>query len=196
MAKDDTGEADNAEVVGGDAPKKAEAKAASGMLPVILIGVSMVVASAVATFFVVKGTMPATVSVNVVKEGGKSEGKGEGKGEAKGEGKGGEAGKAPLIYGLDEMFLNVAETKGTRVLKLMPFLVFSEESLRPILEQYKPMLRDCVSQVASRMTIDELQGVNARNNLRKSIVSTLNTLLSDKMAGSITDVYFSDFLIQ
>jgi flagellar basal body-associated protein FliL len=46
------------------------------------------------------------------------------------------------------------------------------------------------------MTIDELQGMNARNNLRKEIISTLNNLLKEKMSGSITDVYFSEFLIQ
>jgi flagellar basal body-associated protein FliL len=186
-------EAAAADAADADAEKTAETKPKSSMLPVVIIGVAMVLVSAAVTFVVVKLSVPKIQIVPENKE--KVEKKGHGKVEKKGHGAE-EEGKTPLMYNLDELFVNVAETKGTRILKIVPYLVLSEERLKPVLEDYKPMLRDSVSQVASRMTIDELQGLNARSNLRKEIISTLNNLLKDKLSGTVTDVYFSEFLIQ
>lgn len=101
-----------------------------------------------------------------------------------------------IIFPLNDMFVNVAETKATRVLKLTPVFSLSEEGLKVEIEKYRPVLRDRISQIASRMTIDELEGRNGRDMLKREIKNSVNGFLREYTAGAVVDVYFSDFLIQ
>ena len=176
MADDDAKKAPEAPAAAGGAEAAAApAKPKSGLLPILLIGVGLIVASAVVTFVVVKMTMPAPV---VVKE------------------KAGDGTGEPLTYSLKELYVNIAETKGTRILKIVPYLVLSEQKLVDEITKYEPMLRDRVSMAASSMTIDELEGPNGRETLKKEIAIQINSALKDRMAGAVVDVYFSEFLIQ
>ena len=64
------------------------------------------------------------------------------------------------------------------------------------LDKYIPVLRDMISQVASRMTIDDLEGRNGRDMLKREIKNNVNVFLRDHTTGAVIEVYFSDFLIQ
>ena len=46
------------------------------------------------------------------------------------------------------------------------------------------------------MTIDQLEGANGRDALKREIMNIVNVALKDEMSGAVVDVYFSDFLIQ
>jgi flagellar basal body-associated protein FliL len=172
-----------------DDPKKAPAPAgsSSGMKMMLAIGLGMIVASGAVTFLTVKMTMPKEV---VLEEGAAKEHK-EGK-----EGKEGEKGGPSFTYDLREIYVNIAETKGTRILKIVPFLVLSEQRLVDEVKNLEPLLRDRVSYAASSMTIDQLEGPNGREALKREIMTVVNAALKEKMTGSVVDVYFSDFLIQ
>ena len=155
----------------------AGAKPKSGILPIIIIGGALIVVIPIVTIVGVKMFMPSPSLV--VKE----------KAETA------EAGE-PATYSLKEIYVNIAETKGTRILKIVPFLVLSEQKLATEIAKYDALLRDRVSMAASSMTIDELEGPNGRETLKKEIAIQINTALKDRMAGAVVDVYFSEFLIQ
>ena len=112
------------------------------------------------------------------------------------EGKEGEGGEESSTYDLKEIYVNIAETKGTRILKIVPFLVLSEERLSKEMGILEPLLRDRVSFAASSMTIDQLEGPNGREALKREIMTIVNAALKEKMTGSVVDVYFNEFLIQ
>jgi flagellar basal body-associated protein FliL len=60
----------------------------------------------------------------------------------------------------------------------------------------EPMLRDKVLSAASVKTIDELEGPQGRENLKREIMNLINASIKDRMSGAVVDVYFNEFLIQ
>ncbi len=110
-----------------------------------------------------------------------------------------EASKVPekiVIVAISDIYVNIAGTKATRILKITPVLMLSAEKLIPEIEARRPLIRDLISEAACRMTIDELDGQNGRGILKREIKNKINILLRGQLAGAVQDVYFSDFLIQ
>lgn len=101
-----------------------------------------------------------------------------------------------IIVELDDIYVNIAETKATRVLKLNPVLELSEDRLISVIEGRIPVIRDLISEAAGRMSIDEFDGQNGRQILKREVKNQLNVMLRNHMAGAVKNVYFSDFLIQ
>lgn len=102
----------------------------------------------------------------------------------------------PVIIEFKDMYVNIAETKATRILKLTTVLELSEDKLATPLEAHRPIIRDLISESASHMTIQELEGRNGRDILKREIKNRVNDMLRDRMSGAVVEVYFSDFLIQ
>ncbi len=166
-AAEETGAANAAEESAG-APAKS-----SGVLPLIIIGVALIVVSAAVTFFVVKMTIPSALksapkSVSV----------------------------GPVVVPIKDVLVNITDTKGTRMLKIAPHLVVSEEALAEIIRKSEAMVRDRIGTVAGKMSLDALEGVKGRSILKNDIISQLNDDFKDKMAGTVTDVYFAEYLFQ
>jgi len=107
-----------------------------------------------------------------------------------------EATDETTTFNLGTIYVNIAETKGTRVLKIEPYLVLSEGGLDEILTGMAPLLRDKVLAAASTKTIDELEGPQGRANLKREIMTLINTAIKNRMSGAVIDVYFNEFLIQ
>ena len=150
------------------------AKPKSNLLIVIIIGLVITIATPTITFFVVKATVPPPV---MAEEEEKSE-------------------TAAANYDLKEMYVNIAETKGTRILKLQPVLVLSDVKLAEKFLELDAMLKDKVLMAASTKTIDELEGPNGKESLKREIISLINAAIKDKTSGVVIDVYFTQFLIQ
>ncbi len=153
--------------------KKAPGK--SNTMIVIGVGLLVIIATPLITFFVMKSVLPSPVEA--------------------------ESAEKPnadnkVILDLDPITVNVAETKGTRVMRLKAHLVLSEERLMEKIQEYEPMLLDRVMLAVSRRTIDELEGAENRELLKKDIMSEINASIKGKMSGAVIDVYFSEFLIQ
>ena len=107
--------------------------------------------------------------------------------------------KAPeelMLVDLEELYVNIAETQGTRILKLKPVLELSEEALKAVVEERIPLVRDQISEAACRMSVGELDGPGGRKTLKREIKNRLNVMLREQMAGTIKEVYFSEYLIQ
>ncbi|MBN2683827.1 MAG: flagellar basal body-associated FliL family protein [Pontiellaceae bacterium] len=101
-----------------------------------------------------------------------------------------------IILEFKDLYVNVAETKATRVLKLTTVLKLSDQELEQLLRDETPIIRDLISEAASQMTIDQLDGMNGRKQLKSEIQNKVNEMIRDWMAGAVVDVYFPDFLIQ
>ena len=102
----------------------------------------------------------------------------------------------PVVTTFQDLYVNIAETKATRVLKLSAVLELSDEKLSSSIESFRPIIQDLICESASHMTIEELEGRNGRGILKREIKNRSNELMRDRMDGAIIQVYFTDFLIQ
>lgn len=102
----------------------------------------------------------------------------------------------PVIVQFQDLYVNIAETRASRVLKLTAVLELSEEKFAAVVEAHRAIIRDIMSEAASRMTIEELEGQSGRSVLKREIKNSVNDLLRNRMAGTVVEVHFSDFLIQ
>lgn len=169
--------------VGQEAAAGAEAQNAakggpgkSSMIIIIVVALLVVVVTPLSTFLVIKKMAPApVVEVEQPKT----------------------ASGTEKVIKLEAVIVNIAETKGTRILRFQPHLVVSEANLADDLQSnYTALLMDRIILAASRKTIDDLEGVQGREGLKREIISEINAAIKDRMAGSVVDVYFSEFLIQ
>lgn len=102
----------------------------------------------------------------------------------------------PVVMPVDPIVVNISNTRMTRVLRLQAHLVLSEARLEEILRERMPMVKDRVMTTAGQRTLEDLEGLDGRDALKRDIVVEINSMIRDRMAGSVLDVAFSEFLIQ
>lgn len=98
----------------------------------------------------------------------------------------------PLLP-LEEILVNVAETKGRRYFKASMTLEMEGKDLAKVAEERMPILRGAVIDLLSTKTLDELVEPAARDSLRGEILRTLNAQVT---GGHFRDLYFTEFLVQ
>lgn len=106
---------------------------------------------------------------------------------------------------LETFKFNVAHSQGTRFAQVQVVLELSDADMAKF---FKPSAADNpegmgnkvkseVLDILSERTLDGLLLKDARNTLRKEIMTKVNVMLSDrKVKGVVTDVYFPSFLVQ
>ena len=146
----------------------------SNTLLLLVIGLLVIVLTPLATFIVVKKTVQPAFAAPTGKE----------------------ALTQTQTHSLGTLFINVAGTKGTRILKVEPVLLISEGRLNDELNRLQPRLRDRVQTIVSTRTIDDLEKPSAREMMKKEIMDSINEMVRDKMAGTILEICFNEFLIQ
>ncbi len=99
-------------------------------------------------------------------------------------------------HSLKPIYVNIAGTQGTRVLKIEPVLVVSEGRLIEHLSKLEPLLRDKVLEIVSPKTIDELETFDTRRGLKNDIMESVNELTRGELSGAVIDVCFNEYLIQ
>jgi flagellar basal body-associated protein FliL len=151
-------------------------KSSSGVGAVIVIGVGLLVMllTPLASYFVVKSVTPPMVAEKEAENDEATE----------------------TVLSLDTVRVNVRQTKGTRFLMLECHLVLSESRLAELLQSSTAMLTDKVSLAASRRTVDDLEGPEGRESLKRDIMAEINAAIRSKWSGAVIDVYFSEFLVQ
>lgn len=103
-------------------------------------------------------------------------------------GKGGESVPMP-----GKVLVNVAGTLGTRYLLVNFTLVGKNGGLKGAIEKNEAQLRDAASGALASKTIADLEKPGARNLIRSELISVFNNILG---AGSVTEIYFTEFAIQ
>ena len=102
----------------------------------------------------------------------------------------------PVVMAIDPLVVNISGTRMTRVLRLQVHLILSEPRLEEVIKEMMPMVKDRIMSTAGRRTLDEMEGVDDRESMKRDIALEVNSLIRSRMAGSVLDVAFSEFLIQ
>ncbi len=109
------------------------------------------------------------------------------------EGHGSEGGSDGSIYVVKDLIVNPAGTNGTRfLLTTVGFEVTTPEGLKE-LETKDVMVRDALNTILTSKDLATLVNVEGREALRKEIEEKVGSLLR---TGTLTNVYFSKFIIQ
>jgi flagellar FliL protein len=155
--------------------------------------------------FIIIGAAVAAVVVIVVvlmmtMGGGKKEGGAEKKAEAKSEGghgggHGAEAGKAGAgtVFPLEPFIVNIYDGQEVRYLKVKVEFEMATPEVKAEVEARQAPLRDAILVLLTTKTLQEVQDLQGKNQLREEILTSVNKILPP---GKITKVYFTDFVVQ
>ncbi len=176
----------NDDLVLDDEGEESGGKSKTGLLIILVIGVLVVLIGAVAAFFLLKGSKePSGNEVATLQE----------EELPPIEDIPAPTGK-PILFPVGDIYVNIAGTRSTRVLKFTPVLEVNEPQMELALEDYRTLLKDRISTVARKMSFDELEGANGPEILKQEIRDSLNRSLRKRLNGAIIAVHFDDFLIQ
>lgn len=179
---------------------KAEKKPSMFNPKVLMIGLPIFIVQLVAVYFITANILlPGQTKSSSGSDSTKTEettenpeGSTEGHGETE-EGKEGEHGTGGLIYSLDDMIVNPANTNGKMLLLASLGLAVESEESKKVLEEKQVIVKDAVISVLSSKSVGQLSSSTYRDTLKTEILKNLAT----QMPGSkVNNIYFSKFIIQ
>ena len=94
---------------------------------------------------------------------------------------------------LQPVVVNLSDPGGKRYLKSIIELEFTEDLVQKELEARLPQLRDVILLHLSSKTIEDVQSVDGKIELKNSLVMRINQVLK---TGKIMNLYFTQFVIQ
>jgi flagellar protein FliL len=97
------------------------------------------------------------------------------------------------IYKLDTMIVNLADKGGKRYLRTTLEMELSTPDLVDEIEKRMPQLRDSILMILPTKTYDSISTTEGKIALRDEIMAKLNSFLK---TGTITNLYFSEFVVQ
>ena len=97
------------------------------------------------------------------------------------------------IYSLDTFIVNLADKGGRRFLRLTIDLELKDESLAGEIDKRLSQIRDSILMIIPTKRFEDINSVEGKIALSDEIMTKLNSFLKD---GSITNIYFVDFVIQ
>lgn len=139
----------------------------------------------------------AVVLVLTLGGGSKKEGGGEAKAEKKaGSHGGGGAAGAPVagtVFPLEPFIVNIYDGQEVRYLKVKVEFEMSGPEVKPEIDARQAPLRDAILVLLTTKTLQEIQDLQGKNQLREEILAAVNKILPP---GKVTRVYFTDFVVQ
>jgi flagellar protein FliL len=109
-----------------------------------------------------------------------------------GESKGGEA-IAGTTYPLEPFIVNIYDGQEIRYLKMKVEFELANPQAKAELDAKVPPLRDAILILLTTKTMQEIQDLQGKNQLREQILGAVNKIVT---AGKVTKVYFTDFVVQ
>lgn len=97
------------------------------------------------------------------------------------------------MFKLDPFVVNLNEPRGNRYLKTTVQLEMDTPELQTELERRQAQLKDVILALLTSKSSQELQALEGKFRLREELLSRINALLVN---GSVTRVYFTEFVIQ
>lgn len=179
-----------------------EAKKPSVFNPkVLMIGLPIFIVQLVAVYFITANVLLSGHSKSSDSEEPKteevteenSEGSEESKEGEKKEGKEGENAGSALIFALDDMIVNPANTNGKMLLLASLGLAVESEESKKSLEEKQVIVKDAVISVLSSKNVGQLSSSTYRDTLKTEILKNLSTQLP---GSKVNNIYFSKFIIQ
>lgn len=103
----------------------------------------------------------------------------------------------PLSVGvmvpLEPFMVNLARTKGSRILKVTVTLELNTPAVQPEVEDNRQRIMDSILVLLSSKTFEDVYSIQGKFKLKDEITTRVNRFLA---MGHVKDVYFSEFLIQ
>ena len=165
---------------------------------VLLIGLPIFIVQLVAVYFITANIlMPGGQSSTTTTEDQKteettSETTEEKSGEIK-EGTTSETGSSGLIFSVDDMIVNPAQTNGKMLLLASLGLSVENEESKKVMEEKQVIVKDAIISVLSSKNVTQLSSSAYRDTLKTEILKNLAV----QMPGSkVNNIYFSKFIIQ
>jgi flagellar basal body-associated protein FliL len=103
-----------------------------------------------------------------------------------------EGGKIVTKFTIEEITVNIADTKGNRFVRAGVYFD-ADPAVLEELEANRARMMDTVGQVLSTKTLDDLTSPNIRGDLRQELLGIINPTLK---SGHVDNVYFTDLLVQ
>jgi len=112
---------------------------------------------------------------------------------AKTEAKGGEGAAAATSYPLEPFIVNIYDGQEIRYLKLKVEFELANAQAKPELDAKVAPLRDAILILLTTKTMQEIQDLQGKNQLREQILGAVNKIVPP---GKVTKIYFTDFVVQ
>ncbi len=104
---------------------------------------------------------------------------------------------APVAVGvmvpLEPFMVNLARTKGNRILKVTVTLELNNPAVQPEVEDNRQKIMDSILVLLSSKTFEDVYSIQGKFKLKDEITTRVNRFLA---VGHVREVYFSEFLIQ
>jgi len=175
---------------------KAEKKPSMFNPKVLMIGLPIFIVQLVAVYFITANILIPSGHSSATKEGEKTEETTEATEEKSGEteeGKTSESGESGLIFAVDDMIVNPAQTNGKMLLLASLGLAVENEESKKVMEEKQVIVKDAIISVLSSKSVTQLGSSTYRDTLKTEILKNLAV----QMPGSkVNNIYFSKFIIQ
>lgn len=162
---------------------------------VLLIGLPIFIVQLVAVYFITANILLSghTKSASETEDG-KTENTTE-QSQEENSGKEGEhnTNTAGLIYSLDDLIVNPANTNGKMLLLASVGLSVESEESKKTLEEKQVVVKDAVISVLSSKSVTQLGSATYRDTLKVEILKNLSVQLP---GSKVNNIYFSKFIIQ
>ncbi len=96
-------------------------------------------------------------------------------------------------YSFEPFIVNLMDAANIRYVKVTMEVELNTQEVEEELETRKPQIRDMVNAILSNRTYGELLGVRGKTQLREELLRRMNQSLT---TGSITRIYFTEFVVQ
>lgn len=97
------------------------------------------------------------------------------------------------IFSMDTFIVNLVDPHGKRYLKLRLEFELNVEEVRMEVDRRMPQLKDTILTLLSSKTYEDVSSLEGKLQLRAELMSMLNRYLQ---TGSITNIYFTEFIVQ
>jgi len=115
-----------------------------------------------------------------------------------------------IMYNLDTMVVNLAEPGGLRYLQTTIVLEFwplienyygltpeertlAEDTFKGKIDTLRPMIDDAIMTILSSKKYNDISSIDGKQALKQEIINAMNGILGYQ---GVTNVYFTDFLVQ
>ncbi len=97
------------------------------------------------------------------------------------------------LHALETFIVNLADEGGNRYLRVAMNLELKDEESNTMVQERLPMIRNGILMILPTKKYEDISTVDGKSALRDEIVSKLNAFLAP---GSVTNIYFTEFVIQ
>ena len=100
---------------------------------------------------------------------------------------------ASTVFPLEPFIVNIYDGQELRYLKVKVEIEMANAAVKPELEGRLAPIRDAVLVLLTTKTLQDIQDVQGKNQLREEILASINKIIPP---GKIAKVYFTDFVVQ